>query len=116
MSQNEGTEPAENTENTEKLGNTNMVSEISISTLAVENLQFNFDNCNRTKFSEKGLTQHMWMKQKPSEDCRHYHLIIAVMFIKKYLKDKKKCEEGNMKCNMENVTKGHIIHSYQNTI
>ena len=34
----EETEPAENAENTEKLGNTIMVSEISIFTLAVENL------------------------------------------------------------------------------
>ena len=30
---------------------------------------------------------------------------------RKYLKDKKKCEEGSMKCKMENVLKGHIIHS-----
>ena len=37
-------------------------------------------------------------------------LIIAVRILKKYLKDKKKCEERNMKCNMENVPKGHIIH------
>ena len=34
----EETEPAENAENTEKLGNTFMVSDISIFTLAVENL------------------------------------------------------------------------------
>ena len=33
------TEPAENAENTEKLGNTIIVTEISIFTLAVENLQ-----------------------------------------------------------------------------
>ena len=38
-------------------------------------------------------------------------LIIAVRIIKKYLKDKKKSEEGNMKCNRENILKGHIIHS-----
>ena len=43
-----------------------MVSEIFIFTLAVKNLQFNCDHCNRTNSSEKGLTQHMWMKQKPS--------------------------------------------------
>jgi hypothetical protein len=73
LSQNEGTEPAENTENTEKLGNAIMVSEISIFTLALQNLQFNCDHCNRTNSSKKGLTQLMWMKQKPSEDCRHYH-------------------------------------------
>ena len=33
------TEPAENAENTEKLGNTIIVTEISIFTLAMENLQ-----------------------------------------------------------------------------
>jgi hypothetical protein len=37
----EETEPAENAENIEQLGNTIMVSEIFIFTLAVENLQFN---------------------------------------------------------------------------
>ena len=67
----EETEPAENAENTEKLGNTIMVSEISIFTLSVENLQFICDQCNKTKFSEKGLTQHMWMKHYPSKDFRH---------------------------------------------
>ena len=55
LSQKEETEPAENTENTEKLGNTIMVSEISIFTLAVENLQFNCDQCNRTNSPEKGV-------------------------------------------------------------
>ena len=54
LSQKEETRPAGNTENTEKLGNTIMDSEISIFTLAVENLQFNGDQCNRTNFSEKG--------------------------------------------------------------
>ena len=49
MSQKEETVPAENTENTEKLGNTFM--DISIFTLTVENLQFNCDQCNRTNFS-----------------------------------------------------------------
>ena len=39
--------------------------------------------------------------------------IIAVRFIKKFLKEKKKCEEGNRKCNMENVLKGHIIHRHK---
>ena len=29
------------------------------------------------------------------------------------MKDNQKLEEGNMKCNMENVPKGHIIHSNQ---
>ena len=71
LSQKEETEPAENTENTEKLGNT--IIEISIFTLAVENLQFNCDQCNRTNSSEKGLQQHMWLKQNSSEDFRHYH-------------------------------------------
>jgi hypothetical protein len=32
-------------------------------------------------------------------------LIIAVRIIKKYLNDKKKCEEGNMKCNLKIVLK-----------
>ena len=48
------TEPAKNTENTE-LGNTIMVSEISIFTLTVENLQFKCDQCNRTNSPEKGV-------------------------------------------------------------
>ena len=68
----EESEPTENAENTEKMGNTIMVSEISISTLSVENLQFNCDQCNKAKLSEKGLKQHMWMKQYPSKDFRHY--------------------------------------------
>ena len=67
------TEPAENAENTEKLGNTIMVSEISIFTLAAENLQFNCDHCNKTNSSKKVWTQHMWTKQYPSKDFRHYH-------------------------------------------
>ena len=66
------TEPAENAENIEKLGNTIMVSEISIFSLSVENLQFNCDQCNKTKFSEKGLTQHIGIKQYPSKDFRNY--------------------------------------------
>ena len=109
----EETEPAENAENTEKLGNTIMVSEISIFTLAVENLQFNCDQCNKTNSSEKGLTQHMWMKKYPSNYFRHYHFDYCSQDYKKYLNDKKKCEEGNMTCIMENVPKGHIIHSNQ---
>ena len=71
LSQKEETEPAENTDNTEKLGTT--IMEISIFTLAVENLQFNFNQCNRTNSSERGLQQHMWLKQNSSEDFRHYH-------------------------------------------
>ena len=43
-----------------------------------------------------------------------YILIVVVRFIKKYLKDKRKCEEGNWKCNMENVPKINIWNS--NTI
>ena len=74
LSQKEETEPAENTEYTEKLGNTIMVSEISILTLTVENLQFNCDHCNRTNSSEKRLRQHMWMKKNSSKDFRHYHI------------------------------------------
>ena len=50
-----------------------MVSEIFIFTLAVENLQFNCNQCKRTNSSEKGLKQHMWMKKYPSKDLRHYH-------------------------------------------
>ena len=71
LSQKEETEPAENTENTEKLGNTIMA--ISIFTLAVENLQFNCDQCNRTNSSEKGLQQQMCLKLNSSEDFRHHH-------------------------------------------
>ena len=71
LSQKEETEPAENYENTEKSGNT--IMEISIFTLAVENLQFNCDQCNRTNSSEKRLQQHMWLKQNSSEDFRHYY-------------------------------------------
>ena len=68
------TEHAENGENTEKLGNTIMVSELSIFNLAVENLQFNCDQCNRTNSPEKGVdTTYMWMKQYPSKDLRNYH-------------------------------------------
>ena len=44
-----------------------MDSEISIFILAVENLQFNCDQCDRTNSSEKELTQHIWMKQYPSK-------------------------------------------------
>ena len=69
----EETEPAENDENTEKLVNKIMVSEISCFTVAVENLQFNFDQCNKTNSSDKGLTQYTWMKQHPSNEFRHYH-------------------------------------------
>ena len=70
----EKNEPAENNENTEKLGNTIIVSEISIFMLTVHNLQLNCEQRDRTNSSEKGLTQHMWMKHFPSKDFRHYHL------------------------------------------
>ena len=50
-----------------------MGSEISILTLAVENLQFNCDKCNKTNSSENGLMQHMLMKKYPSKDFRYYH-------------------------------------------
>ena len=66
-------EPAEKAENTEKLGNTIMALEIYNFTLAGDNLQFNCDQCKRTNSSEKGLTQHMWIKQHPSKDFRNYH-------------------------------------------
>ena len=52
LSQKEKTEPAENTENTDQLEIT--IMEISIFTLAVDNLQFNCDQCNGTNSSEKG--------------------------------------------------------------
>ena len=77
------TEPAENAENTEKLGNTIMVSEISIFTLAVENLQFNCDLCNQTNSSEKGLTQHMWMKKYTSNYFIQYHFDYCSQYYKK---------------------------------
>ena len=79
----EETDPAENAENTEKLGNIIMVSEISIFTLVVENLQFTFDQCNKTKFSEKELTQHMWMKPYPSKDFRQDHFDYCSQVYKK---------------------------------
>ena len=50
----------------------------------------------------------MWLKQSSSEDFRHYHFDRCSQVYKKYLKDKKKCEEGNWKCNMENVPKINI--------
>ena len=56
----------------------------------------------------------MWKKQFPSKDFRHYHFDYdSQVYKKKCRKDKKNCEEGNMKCNIENVPKGHIIHSNQ---
>ena len=89
LSQKEETEPAENTENTEKLGHT--IMEITFYTLAVENQQFNCDQCNRTNSSEKVLQQHMWLKQNSSEDFRHYNFdCCSQVYNKKYLKDKKK--------------------------
>ena len=107
LSHKEETESAENTENTEKFENT--IKEISIFTLAVDNLQFNCDQCNKTNSSEKGLQQHLWMKQNSSEDFRYYHFDhCSLVYEKKYLKDKKKCEEGNWKSNMENVPKINI--------
>ena len=106
-SQKEETEPAENTENTEKLGN-------PIQSNPIMNLQFNCDQCNKTNSSEKELQQHMWLKQNSSEDFRHYHLDrCSKLYKKKYRKDKKKCDEGNCKFNMENVPKGLIIFSNQ---
>ena len=56
LSQKEENEPAENTENTEKLGNSNTISEISFFTLTVESLQFNCDQCNIKYSSEKQYT------------------------------------------------------------
>ena len=51
-----------------------MVSEISIFTLAVDNLLFNCDQCYKTNSSKKGLTQHLWIKQYYSTYFRHFHL------------------------------------------
>ena len=79
----EKTEPAENAENTEKLWNTIIVFEISIFTLTVENLQLSCEQCNRTNSSKKGLTQHMWIKQYPSEDFRHDHFDFCSRVYKK---------------------------------
>ena len=78
------TEPAENAENIEKWENTIMVSEISIFTLAVENLQFICDHCYKTNSSKTGLTQHMWNEQNPSKGFRHYHLDYCSQFYKEY--------------------------------
>ena len=78
----EVTEPDEDAENTEKLGNTFMVPDVSFFTLAVENLHLNCDQCNITNSSEKELTQHMSMKQYSSKDFRHNHFNLAVRFIK----------------------------------
>ena len=51
------------------------------------------------------------------KDFRHYHFdYYSQVYKKKYVKDKKNCEEGNMKYKMENIPKGHIIHSNQNNI
>ena len=60
-----------------------MVSEISIFTLVVENLKFNCDQCNKTNSSEKGLIQHMWMKQYVSKGFRHYHFDYCSQIYKK---------------------------------
>ena len=51
-------------------------------------------------------------KRNPSNEFRHFDY--CSQDFKKNLKDKKKCEEGNMICHRENVPKGHIIHSNQN--
>ena len=110
----EETEPADNAENTEKLENKIMVSEIFIFTLAVENLQFNCDQCNKTNSSNKGLTQYMWRNEHPSNKFRNCHFgYCSEIYNTKYLKDKKKCKEGKIKFNMENVPEGHIIHGNQ---
>ena len=101
------TESVEDTKpdkNTEKLGNTNMFSEISIFTLTVENHQFHCDQCNRTNSSKKGLTQHIWMKQYPSKNFIHYSFDnCSKVYKKKYLKDKKsvkKVREASPKIKM----------------
>ena len=79
----EETEPAENAENTAKLRNIIMISEVYILALAAENLQFNCDQCNRTNSFENGLTQHTWMKQYPCKDFRHYHFDYCSQVYKK---------------------------------
>ena len=87
---------------------------IFLFSLAVENLQFNCDQYNRTNSSENGLSQHVWLKQNPSKDFSITILISAVRFIKRIPEgQEKKCEEGNIKCNIENVPKGQSIHSNQ---
>ena len=86
----EKTEPAENNENTDKQGNTIIVSEISIFTLTVDILQLYCEQCNRTNSSEKGLIQHMWMKQFPSKDFIHkYFDYCSQVYKKNYLRTRK---------------------------
>ena len=115
LSQKEETEPAENTENTEKLGKT--IMEISIFTLPVENLQLNCDQFNRRNSSEKGLQQHMWLKQNSSEDFRHYNFDCCSQVYQKIPEgQEKKWEEVNWKCNMEDVQKIDIWKQIPNTI
>ena len=77
-------------------------------------LQLNCEQCNKTNSSEKGLTQHMWIKQLPSKDFIHYHFDYCRQVYKRNtlkLRTRKKCEKCTMKCNMENVPKGHFIQS-----
>ena len=62
LSEKNETKPTENNENTEKSGNT--IMEISVFTLAVENLQFNCDQCNRTNSSQKGFASTYVVKAK----------------------------------------------------
>ena len=69
--------------------------EISIFTLTVENLQLNCEQCNITNSSEKGLTQHMLMKQYHSKDFSHYHFDYCSKVYKKIPEGQKKCEEGS---------------------
>ena len=76
-------EPAENAQNTEKLGNTIMVSDIYIFMLTVENHQFTWDQCNRTNSPKNWLTQHMWMKQYTSKNFWHYHFDYCSQVYKK---------------------------------
>ena len=59
----EETEPAENAENTEKLGNTIMVSEIFIFTCLLRICSLIVISESKQTLSEKGLTQHMWIKK-----------------------------------------------------
>ena len=39
-------------------------------TVALENLQFNCDPCNKANSSDKGLTQNIWMKEPPRNEFR----------------------------------------------
>ena len=85
-----------------------LVFEISIFTLAVQNLQFNCDQCYKTNSSKRGGHKIYGLNNILVRPSYITIWIIAVRFIKKNTQRK---EEGNMKSKMENVPKGHLIQS-----